>query len=71
MRPIFVGFVIHTGGMGQEYAENRAKRHPKGAANPIHYTLLGVDGLDQRLGSDGFLEDLAKAVFEGQRFDGR
>ncbi len=30
--------------MGQEYAGNRAKRHPKGAANSIHYTLL-VDGI--------------------------
>ena len=48
--PFFVGFVIHTGGMGQEYAEKRAKRHPKGAANSIHYTLLGhganlIDGV--------------------------
>ena len=31
---------VHTGGMGQEYVEERAKRHPKGAANSIHYTLL-------------------------------
>ncbi len=28
LRPIFVGFAIHTGGMGQEHAENRATRHP-------------------------------------------
>jgi hypothetical protein len=41
LRPLFVGFVIHTGGMDQEFAEERAKRHPKGAANSIHYTLLG------------------------------
>jgi hypothetical protein len=26
--------------MDQEFAEKRAKRHPKGAANSIHYTLL-------------------------------
>ncbi len=29
--------------MGQEYVKNRTKRHPKGAANSIPYTLLGQE----------------------------
>ena len=32
---------VHTGGMGQDHVEERANRHPKGAANSIHYALLG------------------------------
>jgi hypothetical protein len=37
------GSQVHTGGMGQDAAENRANRRPKGAADSMDYRLLSME----------------------------
>ena len=51
--------------MGREYAAKWAKRHPKGAANSMHYTLLDREGRDDK----NFHEEArrgTKLAFEGR-----
>ena len=47
--------------MGQEYAKKWAKRHPKGAANSMHYTLLVATNLPH---STAKLSLMAQLVLE-------